>query len=218
MTTITGDYASTLQKQTQAVAGKNTQDSLDQTAFLKLMTTQLKFQDPFDPVDNQAMVAQMAQFSQVAGISEMNASLKAITSSFSSSRLSEAANFIGRSALQDGDTAYADANGRYAGEFTLNTPASNVSLEWLDSAGNVVHTQNLGKLEAGKVPFELLSEDEAGNPANIGPLKVRVAGAAASTLSTWLPVTAVESSSVGADAMLVTPAGSISVGSARRIA
>lgn len=53
-------------------------DTLDQTAFLKLMTTQLKAQDPFDPVDNQAMVAQMAQFSSVAGISEMNASLKAI--------------------------------------------------------------------------------------------------------------------------------------------
>ena len=51
---------------------------LDQTAFLRLMTTQLKEQDPFDPVDNQAMVAQMAQFSSVAGISEMNTSLKSI--------------------------------------------------------------------------------------------------------------------------------------------
>lgn len=51
---------------------------LDQTAFLRLMTTQLKEQDPLDPVDNQAMVAQMAQFSSVAGISEMNTSLKGI--------------------------------------------------------------------------------------------------------------------------------------------
>ena len=72
---------------------------LDQNAFLRLMTTQLKEQDPFnpidntqmvaqmaqlkeqdpfDPVDNTAMVAQMAQFSSVAGISEMNTSLKAI--------------------------------------------------------------------------------------------------------------------------------------------
>ena len=51
---------------------------LDQTAFLRLMTTQLQEQDPVDPVDNQAMVAQMAQFSSVAGISEMNTSLKSI--------------------------------------------------------------------------------------------------------------------------------------------
>ena len=51
---------------------------LGQTDFLRLMTTQLKEQDPFSPVDNQAMVAQMAQFSSVAGISEMNVALKSI--------------------------------------------------------------------------------------------------------------------------------------------
>ncbi|WP_017672635.1 flagellar hook capping FlgD N-terminal domain-containing protein [Blastomonas sp. AAP53] len=217
MTTITNDFVSSLQKK-ETVASKNTQESLGQASFLKLMTAQLKFQDPFDPVDNQAMVGQMAQFSQVAGISEMNASLKAIAGGFGTSRLSEAASFIGRSVLQDGDTAYSDANGRYGGEFTLNAPANNVSLEWLDTAGNVVHTQAMGQVPAGKIPFELLSEDEAGNPVNIGPLKVRVTGAAASTMSTWLPVTAVESSSNGAEALLVTPAGSISTSSAKRIA
>jgi flagellar basal-body rod modification protein FlgD len=52
---------------------------LGQTDFLRLMTTQLKEQDPFSPVDNQAMVAQMAQFSSVAGISEMNIALKSIS-------------------------------------------------------------------------------------------------------------------------------------------
>lgn len=52
--------------------------TMGQTDFLRLMTTQLKEQDPFNPVDNQAMVAQMAQFSSVAGISEMNISLKGI--------------------------------------------------------------------------------------------------------------------------------------------
>lgn len=51
---------------------------LGQTDFLRLMSTQLQQQDPFDPVDNQAMVAQMAQFSSVAGISEMNVSLRGI--------------------------------------------------------------------------------------------------------------------------------------------
>jgi flagellar hook assembly protein FlgD len=56
------------------------QRQLNQTDFLRLMTTQLREQDPFNPVDNQAMVAQMAQFSSVAGISEMNSSLKSISS------------------------------------------------------------------------------------------------------------------------------------------
>jgi flagellar basal-body rod modification protein FlgD len=61
----------------QPVGSSNKQ--LDQTAFLRLMTTQLKEQDPFNPMDNTQMVAQMAQFSSVAGISEMNGSLKAIS-------------------------------------------------------------------------------------------------------------------------------------------
>ncbi|WP_430386864.1 flagellar hook assembly protein FlgD [Blastomonas fulva] len=216
MTTIAGDFATT-QTKTQTVAAKNSQESLGQAAFLKLMTAQLKFQDPFDPVDNQAMVGQMAQFSQVAGISEMNASLKAIAGGFGTSRLSEAASFIGRSVLQDGDTAHADAQGRYRGEFTVNAPAQNVAVEWLNAAGEVVHTQQLGNVNAGKVPFELISQDDAGNPVDVGALKVRVTGAAPATMSVWLPVTAVESSSNGAEAMLVTPAGNISAASARRI-
>ena len=54
------------------------QRQLGQNDFLRLMTTQLSAQDPFDPVDNQAMVAQMAQFSSVTGISEMNISLQSI--------------------------------------------------------------------------------------------------------------------------------------------
>ena len=56
---------------------------LGQTDFLRLMTAQLKEQDPFSPVDNQAMVAQMAQFSSVAGISEMNVALKSIAEQIS---------------------------------------------------------------------------------------------------------------------------------------
>lgn len=60
------------------VVAKGSASKLDETAFLRLMTTQLKEQDPFNPVDNTQMVAQMAQFSSVTGISEMNTSLKAI--------------------------------------------------------------------------------------------------------------------------------------------
>ena len=52
--------------------------SLGQADFLRLMTEQLKQQDPFQPVDNQQMLAQMAQFSSLAATSEMGATLKDI--------------------------------------------------------------------------------------------------------------------------------------------
>lgn len=51
---------------------------LDQGDFLRLLTTQLQSQDPFEPVDNKDMLAQMAQFSALAGSAETNASLTKI--------------------------------------------------------------------------------------------------------------------------------------------
>ena len=52
--------------------------TLGQADFLKLMTAQLQNQDPFNPVDNTQMVAQMAQFSSLACITDMNTTLKSI--------------------------------------------------------------------------------------------------------------------------------------------
>lgn len=52
--------------------------ALGQGDFLRLMTTQMQQQDPFDPVDQKEMLAQMAQFSALAGQTEMNETLKAI--------------------------------------------------------------------------------------------------------------------------------------------
>ena len=53
-------------------------DTLGQSDFLKLMTTQLQNQDPFAPMENAEFIAQMAQFSTVTGITEMGTELKAI--------------------------------------------------------------------------------------------------------------------------------------------
>lgn len=53
--------------------------SLGQGDFLKLLTVQMQQQDPFDPVDNKEMLAQMAQFSSLAGISEMGETLTSIS-------------------------------------------------------------------------------------------------------------------------------------------
>ena len=58
---------------------KGSGQQMDQGDFLRLMTAQLSQQDPFNPVDNQQMVAQMAQFSSLAGISETNTTLQQIS-------------------------------------------------------------------------------------------------------------------------------------------
>ncbi|HOB13865.1 MAG TPA: flagellar hook capping FlgD N-terminal domain-containing protein [Novosphingobium sp.] len=62
-----------------AAASSNTASkTLGQADFIRLMTTQMKMQDPLEPVDNKEMIAQMAQFSSLSGIETMNSTLKAI--------------------------------------------------------------------------------------------------------------------------------------------
>ena len=58
---------------------KGAGQQMGQSDFLRLMTAQLSQQDPFNPVDNQQMVAQMAQFSSLAGINDTNSALAKIS-------------------------------------------------------------------------------------------------------------------------------------------
>ena len=53
--------------------------TLGQADFLRLLTVQMQQQDPFNPVDNKEMLAQMAQFSSLAGINDVNATLQQIS-------------------------------------------------------------------------------------------------------------------------------------------
>ncbi|WP_374408655.1 flagellar hook assembly protein FlgD [Pelagerythrobacter sp.] len=53
--------------------------ALGQADFLRLLTVQVQQQDPFDPVDNKEMLAQMAQFSSLSGITEMSDTLRQIS-------------------------------------------------------------------------------------------------------------------------------------------
>ncbi len=85
MTTIsaTGSAADTIKSLNagpdNVQAQPSAYSSLGQGDFLKLMITQLQQQDPFEPVDNKEMLAQMAQFSALAGSTETNATLADIS-------------------------------------------------------------------------------------------------------------------------------------------
>ncbi|MGB7656674.1 MAG: flagellar hook capping FlgD N-terminal domain-containing protein [Novosphingobium sp.] len=62
-----------------AAATPKQSQTLGQADFIRLMTTQMKLQDPLEPVDNKEMIAQMAQFSSLSGIENINSTLKAIS-------------------------------------------------------------------------------------------------------------------------------------------
>jgi flagellar basal-body rod modification protein FlgD len=76
---------------------KEKKDTLGQSDFLKLMTTQLQNQDPFAPMDNGDFIAQMAQFSTVTGIQEINNSIGRLVEEFDQARIATASNLLGHS-------------------------------------------------------------------------------------------------------------------------
>ncbi|RJF93238.1 flagellar hook assembly protein FlgD [Sphingomonas cavernae] len=219
MTTVNGSTFGNLALEQPPGAKHN--NTLDQTAFLKLMTTQLKTQDPFNPVDNTQMVAQMAQFSSVAGIAEMNKSLGAIAQDLQASRLGSAASWIGKNALVETDQATPLSDGSYRGEIALPDDASNVIVSLVDGNGQVVHNATFENQKAGSTSFAWDGKDAEGKPVP-GPLRVVVNATGATgnvdaAIGTWTQITGVQSPAGGASTRLVTPLGLLSPDDAVRL-
>ena len=205
---------------TKANVGKS-KSTIDQAGFLKLLTTQLKTQDPTEPVDNSQMAAQMAQFSSVAGISEMNASLKTMASDIAAARFGDASGWIGRAALVPSDRAAALSNGAFAGELTLPSDAKDVTLSLVDATGQAVYSKDLGAKAAGAVDWSWDGKDAAG-AAVPGPLTLIVGatgpeGAALNVgKASWTEVQSVQSPATGTT-KLITGLGSFAPSDVRQL-
>ena len=76
--------------------------SLDQGDFLKLMTTQMSNQDPFQPQDNTQMIAQMAQFSSLEQLTSINKSVQDLSAIVSTLMADRAAGAVGTTRIQEG--------------------------------------------------------------------------------------------------------------------
>jgi len=127
---------------------------LGQDDFLKLLTTQLTHQDPNKPMENGDFMAQMAQFSTVEGIGDLNDSFSEFSTSISSGQALQAASLVGKSVLIPSDEAVMSLNKNLGGEIILNENTNNLKVSFLDSNGQVVKSIDLGRQTQGNVPFE----------------------------------------------------------------
>ena len=206
-----------------AAAATTTKSSstLGQSDFLKLMTAQMQNQDPFNPVDNTQMVAQMAQISTTSGISEMNSTMKAIADKLGVTSTSEAMGYVGKTVLTEGGTAYGRAGGGIAGSVELAGAATDVNVTISDANGAVLKTMSLGKQAKGTIGYDWDGKDAAGADAGSGPFTVAVnaqnAGATvAATSLVWAPVQSV-STTTGAAILTLPGIGEVPATAVRQI-
>jgi flagellar basal-body rod modification protein FlgD len=139
----------------QSDAQKANSDKLGQSDFLKLMTTQLQNQDPFAPMDNGDFIAQMAQFSTVTGIQDMNASLGKLVEEFDQARIATASNLLGHSVLVPGNIGRPDDEGELHGVLDLPEATISTQLNYVDAdTNNSLFKEDLGPRAAGLVGFK----------------------------------------------------------------
>ena len=139
----------------QSDAQKANSDKLGQSDFLKLMTTQLQNQDPFAPMDNGDFIAQMAQFSTVTGIEDMNASLGKLVEEFDQARIATASNLLGHSVLVPGNIGRPDDEGQLHGVLDLPEATISTQLNYVDAdTNNSLFKDDLGPRSAGLVGFK----------------------------------------------------------------
>jgi len=138
-------------------------DKLGQAEFLELMTAQLKFQDPLEPMENGDFLGQMAQFGTVSGINELNSAFTSMSTSFQENQALQASTLVGRKVLVPSDTAYLADGKNISGSIDLKQPANQVTISITDSAGQLIHRQELGLQQTGLVDFSWDGLDQNGN-------------------------------------------------------
>jgi flagellar basal-body rod modification protein FlgD len=116
---------------------------LGQDAFLKLMLTQLKNQDPFKPQDPAAFIGQLAQFSTVSGIQGMQQNISTLSDALRSAQVLDGTTLVGHTVRAVSDTAQLGAAGAVEGSVTIPEGVSTAALVVTDASG-----QELGERAA----------------------------------------------------------------------
>lgn len=123
-----------------------------QDRFMTLLVTQMKNQDPLNPMDNAQVTSQLAQLSTVTGIDKMNNTLETFIANMQSSQSLQMSNLIGHDVLVEGNDLSFDGTGGYFG-VELPTSADDVTITINDSTGNPVRQISLSNQPEGILPL-----------------------------------------------------------------
>jgi len=133
--------------------------------FMKLLVTQMKYQDPMNPMDNAQMTSQIAQLNTVEGINQLNATVSGLQASLMATQSMQSASLIGKSILADGNSINL-LNGSASLSMRLEGPAESVVVDVINSSGRIIKTADLGANAAGIKSF---TWDGSTNEGGVAP-------------------------------------------------
>lgn len=151
-------------------------ESLGQADFLTLLITQLENQDPLAPQDNTAFVAQLAQFSTLQGIEDLNSNFVSMNGSLKSSQAIQASALVGHTVLVDASRARLATGGQIMGTVTVDKPVEDTLLNIYNQAGVLVRQELLGAQEAGDITFAWDGRDADGASLPAGTYRFEALG------------------------------------------
>jgi flagellar basal-body rod modification protein FlgD len=170
---------------TSAAGTGKSSTQLNQNEFLTLMVTQLKNQDPLSPMDPTQFVGQLAQFSTVTGIENMQSSISSLTASMKQSQVLNGTNLIGHGVLAPASTATVVSGGTVSGAATVPTGTTSLQVNVRDSSGQLVRSFGIAP-QAGLTNFTWDGRDSAGKAAPSGQYSFQVI-AGSGGINTSLP-------------------------------
>ena len=146
--------------------------SMGQADFLRLMTEQLKNQDPLKPLANTEFLGQLAQFSTVQGIEEMQGAMGAMASVMESDQTLRAATLVGRDALVQVDIVDLAAGAGVQGEIDAPS-AGSIQVDIVDASGATVRRMTVNADAAGATPLAWDGKANDGSTAPAGRYSIK---------------------------------------------
>lgn len=133
--------------------------------FLNILTTQLKNQNPLDPLDTNQFTAQLVQFTGVEQQLKTNEFLESLMLSGQNTAKSDAVSYIGKEVTSSGKTGELTDSNAVFWAYSANANAANSTVTIKDATGQVVYTQT-GPINAGPGTFRW---DGKGSDGNVKP-------------------------------------------------
>lgn len=133
---------------------KIAQTQMSPDDFMKLFLKQLQMQDPMKPMDNTAMLQQMAEMGQLSSSKELNQTIKSMNLNMGKTQVLAASQLVGKKAQFPSNVSpLVDGEG-LSGSVILPQPVTDVTITIKDKSGNVIKTIKLPASGSGVVDFK----------------------------------------------------------------